>query len=61
MKLKSLIKQLGGNRAAIAERAGISTAKLNNYVSEGRSVLPLADGGYVLVTANTRVFRSVEL
>lgn len=51
-----MIKQLGGNRAAIAKQAGISVQQLNNYVSQGREVKELACGGYVMITDKTKVF-----
>lgn len=56
MKIKQMIKQLGGNRAAIAKQAGISVQQLNNYVSQEREVKELACGGYVMITDKTKVF-----
>jgi len=57
MKLISLIKKLGLSRAEIAKYANISLAQLNNYVSEGREVLELANGDYILVTSKTKIFK----
>lgn len=56
MKLITLIKKLGVKRSDLAKSANISQAQLNNYVSEGREVLELANGGYVLVTSKTKIF-----
>ena len=57
MKIKGLIKKLGGNRTAIAENANISPAQLNNYISQDREVLELANGDYILVTSKTKIFK----
>ncbi len=51
-----MIKKLGGNRAAIAKKAGISIYQLNNAVSKGYEVLELADGRYILVRKNSTIF-----
>ena len=56
MKLIALIRKLGVKRSDLAKSADISLAQLNNYVSEGREVLELADGDYVLVTSKTKIF-----
>lgn len=56
MKLINLIKKLGVKRSDLAKSANISQAQLNNYVSEGREVLELANGDYVLVTSKTKIF-----
>lgn len=56
MKLINLIKKLGVKRSALAKSANISQAQINNYVSEGREVLELANGDYVLVTSKTKIF-----
>ena len=53
-----MIKQLGGNRAAIAKQAGISVFQLNNMVSKGREVELLPDGSFVAVRSNAVRFRS---
>lgn len=52
-----LIKKLGIKRSDLAKSANISQAQLNNYVSEGREVLELANGDYVLVTSKTKIFK----
>jgi len=57
MKLINLIKNIGGSRSEIAKSANISLAQLNNYVSEGREVLELANGDYILVTSKTKIFK----
>ena len=49
MKIKQMIKQLGGNRAAIAKKAGVSVQQLNNQVSKGVEVEELKDGRFVTV------------
>lgn len=56
MKLINLIKKLDVKRSDLAKSANISQAQLNNYVSEGREVLELANGDYVLVTSKTKIF-----
>ena len=57
MKLKDLVKHLELPRAEIAKSANISLAQLNNYVSEGREVLELANGDYILITSKTKIFK----
>lgn len=57
MKLITLIKKLDVKRSDLAKSANISQAQLNNYVSEGREVLELANGDYVLVTSKTKIFK----
>ncbi len=52
-----MIKKLGGHRATIASNNGMSEQQLNNYVSQGREVLELADGRFVLVTGKTKFFK----
>jgi len=49
MKTIDMIKKLGGNRAAIAEQAGISIFQLNNMVYKGVEVEELKDGSFVAV------------
>lgn len=58
MKITEMIKQLGGNRAAIAKRAGISIQQLNNMVSKGQEVELLQDGSFVAVRSNAVRFKS---
>lgn len=57
MKLIDLIKKLGVKRSNLAKSANISPAQLNNYVSEGREVLELANGDYILITSKTKIFK----
>ena len=61
MKLIDLIKKLGVKRSDLAASANISLAQLNNYVSEGREVLELANGDYVLITGKTKIFKVSDL
>lgn len=61
MKLINLIKKLGVKRSDLAKSANISPAQLNNYVSEGREVLELTSGDYVLVTSKTKIFKVADL
>jgi hypothetical protein len=58
MKITEMIKQLGGNRAAIAEKAGISVFQLNNMVSKGQEVELLPDGSFVAVRSNAVRFNN---
>jgi len=58
VKITEMIKQLGGNRAAIAKQAGISVFQLNNMVSKGQEVELLPDGSFVAVRSNAVRFRS---
>ena len=60
MKIIKMIKQLGGNRAAIAKQAGISVQQLNNMVSQGREVEQLSGGGFVVLAKNTVRFKALE-
>ena len=60
MKITEMIKQLGGNRAAIAKQAGISVQQLNNMVSKGQEVELLPDGSYVAVRSNAVRFKVME-
>ena len=61
MKLIELIKRLDVKRSDLAASANISLAQLNNYVSEDREVLELANGDYVLITGKTKVFKVSDL
>lgn len=49
MKITDMIKQLGGNRTAIAKQANTTVHSLNNAVSKGAEVEQLADGRYISV------------
>lgn len=57
MKLIDLIKKLGVKRITLAASANISLAQLNNYASQDREVLELANGDYVLITGKTKIFK----
>ena len=57
MKITEMIKQLGGNRAAIAEQAEISIQQLNNMVSKNQEVELLQDGTFVAVRSNAVRFK----
>ena len=61
MKLINLIKKLGVKRSDLAASASISLAQLNNYVSDDREVLELANGDYVLITGKTKIFKVSDL
>ena len=56
MEIREMIKKLGGNRAAIAEQAGISIQHLNNQVSNDVSVVELKSGGFVTVRKDATYF-----
>ena len=56
MKTLEMIKKLGGNRAAIAEQAGISIQQLNNMVYKDVEVEELKDGSFVTVHKNATRF-----
>ena len=58
MKISEMIKKLGGHRATIAKQAGMSEQQLNNLVSQGREVLKLESGDYILITKKTQVFKA---
>jgi hypothetical protein len=60
MKITQMIKQLGGNRAAIAKQAGISIQQLNNMVSKEQEVEILPDGSFVAVRSNAVRFGVVR-
>lgn len=51
-----MIEKLGGNRAAIAKKAGVSVQQLNNQVSKGVEVVELKDGRFVTVRKNTTYY-----
>lgn len=61
MKIKQMIKELGGNRAAIAEASGTSVAHINNMVSKGVEVEKLEDGRYVSVRNNAIFFKNPDV
>ena len=56
MKITEMIEKLGGNRAAIAKKAGVSVQQLNNQVSKGVEVVELKDGRFVTVRKNTTYY-----
>lgn len=56
MKITEMIELLGGNRAAIAKKAGISIYQLNNAVSKGAEVEQLTDGRFVIVRKDATYF-----
>lgn len=58
MKLIDLIKKLGGNRAALAEKWGTTEQQINNWVSQKRGVIELANGDYILTSKHTKIFSS---
>ena len=57
MRLINLIKNINIKRSDLAKSANISLAQLNNYVSQDREVLELANGDYVLITGKTKIFK----
>lgn len=60
MTLKEMIKAaFSGNRkkAAQACGTGISVENLNQCVSRGYSVQELKDGGFVMITEKTKIFK----
>ena len=56
MKTIDMIKKLGGNRAAIAEQAGISIQQLNNMVYKDVEVEELKGGLFVTVRRDATYF-----
>lgn len=61
VKVKDLIKSVtkyGGSRSDVAKSAGITEQMLNNLVSQGREVLQLANGDYILTSKHTKIFNS---
>lgn len=49
-------KHFGGDRHLVAEKAKVSTVnQVNNWVSEGRSVIELKEGGFVLLSDKVKI------
>ena len=57
MKIRQMIKEFGVSRKRIAESVGLTEQALNNFVSQDREVLELANGDYVLKTSRTKIFK----
>ena len=57
MKITEMIKQLGGNRTAIAKEAGISIQQLNNMVYKGVDVEETKGGYFVVVRKGATYFK----
>lgn len=60
--MKITVKQMiddyfGGNRAAAAESAGVTLDFLNNWLSQGREVMRLDNGDFILTTKTQKVFK----
>lgn len=60
--MKITVKQMiddyfGGNRIAAADSVGVTLGFLNNWVSQGREVLRLDNGDFILVTKTQKVFK----
>lgn len=47
----------GGNRNQAAQAADVSLAQFNNWVSQGREVMRLDNGDFVLVTKTTKIIK----
>ena len=56
MLVSEMIEKLGGNRQAIADKAGISLQQLNNMVSKKVQVEELKDGRFVVVRKDATYF-----
>jgi len=59
--VKITVKQMiddyfGGNRAAAAESAGVTLDFLNNWLSQGREVMRLDNGDFILTTKTQKIF-----
>ncbi len=51
-----------GNRNEAIKAAGINTVQqLNNYISEGREVMRLDNGNWIMVTNKTKIFKKPKL
>ena len=46
-----------GDRNKAAESAGVTLQFFNNWVSQGREVMRLDNGDFVLVTKTTKIFK----
>lgn len=57
MKLTNLIKKLGVKRSDLAASANMTEQMLNKLVSQGREVLELANGDYILTSKHTKIFK----
>ena len=57
MKITELIKKLGVKRSDLAKSANMTEQMLNNLVSQGREVLELANGDYILTSKYTKIFK----
>lgn len=55
MKLKTLIKKLGGNRAALAKQWNTTEQQINNWVSQDREVVELASGDFIVINKHSRI------
>ena len=58
MKITHMIKQLGGNRAAIAKASNTSEQAINNAVSKGVEVVELKDGRFVAVRKDAVYYKA---
>lgn len=56
MLVLDMIKKLGGNRQAIADKAGISYQQLTNMINKGVVVEELKDGRFVVVRKDATYF-----
>lgn len=57
MKITTMIKKLGGTKASIARKAGISPQSLSNMVAKNREVLQLSNGDYIVLSEHTVIFK----
>ena len=55
MKLIDLIKKLGGNRAALAKHWNTTEQQINNWVSQDREVVELANGDFIIINKHSRI------
>ncbi|NJI86921.1 hypothetical protein [Shewanella sp. Iso12] len=46
-----------GDRNSAAKAAGVTLQFFNNWVSQGREVMRLDNGDFVLVTKNTKIIK----
>jgi transposase-like protein len=55
MKLIDLIKKMGGNRAALAKKWNTTEQQINNWVSQDREVVELANGNFIIINKHSRI------
>ena len=55
-------KHFGGDRNLVATCAGVTRVQqVNNWVSEGREVVELKDGGFVLLSDKVKIIKDPKI